>query len=321
MNQWSRRRLLGTCAAVGATLALPALGEEAFSHSTIHKAIIVGKVTEAELTRLKEAGFEGVETTNICPDAEAAAGAALAKGMGMRVHSVLRGWAQFASEDPKVVEESLEVTRKALRAAHAYGADTILLVPSVSPKCAMPQPWEYEIEFDEKTGHVSRVAKRADNDKYAEYIAAQNRATDTGRLAVEKLLPLAEEMKIIIGLENVWNNLWVEPKLYRNFVASFNSPWAKAYFDIGNVVKYSPPEKWIKVLDRLIVKLHVKDYRLVPPDNHSGGFVHPRDGSINWPAVRKALDDAKYDGWASIEDGGLPFKEFGRRFNLIIEGK
>ena len=39
------------------------------------------------------------------------------------------------------------------------------------------------------------------------------------------------------------------------------------------------------------------------------------------PAVRQALSDVGYDGWASIEDGGLQLAEFSRRFDLIIEGK
>ena len=63
--------------------------------------MIIGKVTEAALQPLKEAGFEGVETTHICPEDEAAAGRAVAEKMGMRVHSVLRGWMEFNSEDPK----------------------------------------------------------------------------------------------------------------------------------------------------------------------------------------------------------------------------
>ena len=68
------------------------------------------------------------------------------------------------------------------------------------------------------------------------------------------------------------------------------------------------------------MKLHFKDFQL-NPDGHGGHFVHPRDGSINWPAVRKALDDIHYNGWGSIEDGGLPLPEFARRFDLIAEGK
>jgi L-ribulose-5-phosphate 3-epimerase len=69
------------------------------------------------------------------------------------------------------------------------------------------------------------------------------------------------------------------------------------------------------------VKCHVKDWRFETPDHHKGGFVHPRDGNIDWPAVRRALDDVGYNGWLTIEDSGLPLKEFGRRIELIVDGK
>jgi hexulose-6-phosphate isomerase len=301
--------------AFGASLSLPA----AAAHKRIRKAKIVGPVTEAVLEPLKEAGFDGVETTHVCPEAEAAQGRAVAEKLGMRVHSVLRGWMEFNSDDPKKVEESLENTRKALRAAKAYGADAILLVPCRVGNIPMPEPWEFDIAFDKKNGHVSRVAT-GDNTMYEAYIKAQNHATDTSRAAVEKLIPVAEELKVIIALENVWNNLWVKPDLFQNFVASFNHPWVKAYFDIGNHVKYEPPQNWIRTLGPLIVKLHVKDFKL-NPDGHGGKFVHPRDGSIDWPEVRKALDEIGYDGWATIEDNGLPLAEFSRRFDLIDAGK
>jgi L-ribulose-5-phosphate 3-epimerase len=281
--------------------------------------MIVKEVTESALEPLKAAGFQGVETTHICPEAEAAAGRAVAEKLGMRVHSVLRGWMEFNSEDPQKVETSLENTRKALRAAKAYAADTILLVPCRVSGMPMPDPWAFDIAFDEKTCHVTRVAA-GDNAPFAAYIEAQNRATDTSRAAVEKLIPLAEQLKVIIALENVWNNLWVKPALYRQFVASFNSPWVKSYFDIGNHVKYAPPQDWIQTLGPLIAKLHVKDFKL-NPDGHGGKFVHPRDGSIDWPAVRRALDGAGYDGWATIEDGGLELAEFSRRFDLINAGQ
>ena len=75
-----------------------------------------------------------------------------------------------------------------------------------------------------------------------------------------------------------------------------------------------------KALGKLIAKLHVKDFKL-NTDGHGGNFVHPRDGSIDWPAVRHALDKVGYNGWATIEDGGLPLAEFARRFDLIEAGK
>ncbi len=281
--------------------------------------MIVKEVTESVLEPYKAAGFEGVETTHICPEAEAAKGREAAGKLGMKVHSVLRGWMDFNSEDPQKVDASLESVREALRAARAYGADAVLVVPCKVGGMPMPEAWEFDIAFDEKTGHVTRVAT-GDNSKYEAYIKAQNRATDTSRAAVEKLIPLAEELKVVIALENVWNNLWVKPALYRHFIASFNNPWVKSYFDIGNHVKYAPPQDWIRALGPLIAKVHIKDFKL-NPDGHGGQFVHPRDGSIDWPAVRRALSDAGYDGWATIEDGGLPLAEFNKRLELIIEGK
>jgi hexulose-6-phosphate isomerase len=312
----TRREFLTTATSAAAVAMLPGFSSHAAEfRGHIRKAMIIGPVTEAALTPLKEATFDGVETTHICPEEEAAKGRAVAEQLGMRVHSVLRGWMEFNSEDPKAVERSLESTRKALRAARAYGADDILLVPCRVGGMPMPQPWEFEIIFDEKTGHVTQVAP-GDNSKYEPYMKAQNRATDTSRTAVEKLIPLAEELKVVIALENVWNNLWVKPAFFQNFVASFKNPWVKAYFDIGNHVKYAPPQDWVKALGPLIAKLHVKDFKL-KPDGHGGDFVHPRDGSIDWPAVRRALDEAGYNGWATIEDGGLPLAEFSRRFALI----
>src|SRR5204863_7019323 len=189
--QMNRRQFLRRAAAAGLVTALPGLRLLAATfRGHIRKAMIVGEVTEKALEPLKAAGFQGVETTHICPQAEAAKGRAVAEGLGLRVHSVLRGWMDFNSEDPKKVEDSLENTRKALRAAQAYGADAILLVPCRVGGMAMPEPWEFDIAFDDKTGHVTRVVA-GDNTRFQAYIAAQNRATDTSRAAVEKLIPLA----------------------------------------------------------------------------------------------------------------------------------
>ncbi|HEY5911240.1 MAG TPA: sugar phosphate isomerase/epimerase family protein [Verrucomicrobiae bacterium] len=316
----SRRQFLTRSAALGALALAPGLSLHAAEfRGRLRRAMIVGEVKEDALRPLKEAGFEGVETTHICPETEAAQGRAVAEKMGMKVHSVLRGWMEFNSTDDKKVEESLEKTRLALRAAKAYGADAILLVPCRIGGMPMPEAWEFDVEFDPQNGHLKRVAA-GDNTKYAAYIEAHDRATDTSRSAVEKLIPLAEELKIVIGLENVWNNLWVKPDLFAHFVSSFKNRWVKAYFDIGNHVKYAPPQDFIRKLGPLVAKVHIKDFKL-NPDGHGGKFVHPRDGSIDWPVVRRALDEAGYDGWATIEDGGLPLAEFNQRLELIDAGK
>ena len=325
----TRRGFLATATTLAAGLNLvsrfglraSAASEPAASFKTkLHKALIISHPTEDDFKKLKDAGFEGVEGGVISPQ-EAEKCRAAADKLGMRIHSVLRGWAEFNNPDKSQVEQSYATTEAALRAAQAFGAETILLVPCRVGGMKMPRPWEFMIDFDEQNGHVKKVVA-GDNAPYAEYIRAQNHATETSREMVKRLIPLAEKTGVIIALENVWNNLWVKPAFFKHFVASFQSPWVKAYFDIGNHVKYAPPEEWILSLGNLLAKCHVKDFKLNATDANGGGqFVDIRDGSIRWPVVRAALDDAGYNGWMTIEGGDLSRDEHSRRLDLILAGK
>jgi L-ribulose-5-phosphate 3-epimerase len=327
---FTRRDFLAKSSALAAGLGLglgPVAGRAQDTAPTpafktkLQKALIMNKPTEDGLKRLKDAGFDGVEA-GIVPPPEAEQCRSIADKLGMKIHSVLRGWAEFNSEDPSKVEATLKTTEDALRSAQAFGASAVLLVPCRigGPGMKIPKPQDFAIEFDAQTGHLTRVVA-GDNAPYAGYLDAHNRAIDTSREAVKKLIPVAEKCGVVIALENVWNNLWVKPAVFKHFVASFANPWVKAYFDIGNHVKYAPPQEWIIALGSLIAKCHVKDFK-VDRENASGGkFVHPRDGDVNWPAVRRALDEVRYNGWLTIEDGGLPQEEFSKRLDLIIAGK
>jgi hypothetical protein len=79
--------------------------------------------------------------------------------------------------------------------------------------------------------------------------------------------------------------------------------WVGFHFDIGNAGRVGPAEKWINVLGRRIVKIHVKDFSAKPaePGARSGARPKLLDGDTNWPAVMKALDGAGYSGWAISE--------------------
>ncbi|MCK5172652.1 MAG: sugar phosphate isomerase/epimerase, partial [Planctomycetes bacterium] len=285
----------------------------------LQKSLIVDKIDKETLGQHKAAGFDGVECKawDVKP-AEAAEARKIAESCQMRIHSVMRGWAGF--NDPAAFDKEVESIRTALAAAQAYGADAILLVPCRLKKMPMPQPWEFDIDFDKKTGHLERVVN-GDNAPYRQYIAAHNAATDASRKALKILAADAEKAGVIIAVENVWNNLWVKPDLAANFVRSIDSPWVQYYFDIGNHVKYAPPQDWIDALGKLIVKVHVKDF-LLNPDSHGGKFVDIRDGSVNWPTVRKKLDKIGYKGWMTIEGSGkLTLEEKSNRLDLIIAGK
>ena len=289
----------------------------AFKH-TLRKALIVGKPTEEALAPMKAAGFQGVEAGIVSPE-EAVECREVAEGMGMRIHSVLRGWAEFNSPDAATVQESFDVSAAALRAAQGYGADAVLLVPCRIGGMAMPEPWDFRIEFDDASGHLTRVVE-GDNAPFADFIAAHDHAYDTSAEQVRKLIPVAEETGVVIAVENVWNNLFLSPEHLAHFVDSFASPWVRIYFDLGNHVKYGPTEQWVRVLGSRLCKCHVKDFQL-NPDGHGGKFVHPRDGSIDWPLVRRELEKIGYNGWMTIEDGGLSLEEFSRRLDLIIAGE
>jgi len=285
------------------------------------KAQIVGKPEEEPLRKLKEGGFDGVETTaaDASPQ-EAEAGRRIAEKVGLRIHSVMRGWMKFNSEKPEEVEATIAKTEVSLRAAQAYGADAILLVPCRVDKVRMPQPWEFRIEFDPRTLHLKRVAE-GDNAPYEDYIRAHDRSTDMSIQAVERLVPVAEKTGVVIALENVWNNLWVTPDLFAAFVARFRNKWVKAYFDIGNHVRYAPPEQYLRALGPLVCKLHVKDFKL-HPDGKGGNFVPVRRGSINWPSVRRTIEEIGYSGWMTLEaDAGPTPADQVKTLETIIAGQ
>lgn len=316
----TRREFLAGAAAAGVGLSGVRAAAEAEGgfKTTLRKALIMGKIDAKQCAAWKEAGFEGIESGawSVAP-ADAEAGRKIAEEHGLKIHSVLRGWTNV--NKPASFEKDLASVETALKAAQAYGAGTILWVPCRTGG-TMPAPWEYDYEFDEKTARITRVVQ-GDNSKYADYIKAQNEGTDATRAAVEKLIPAAEKAGVVIAVENVWNNLWVKPDLFAGLVGSFGSKWVQAYFDIGNHVKYAPPEQWIRTLGKRIAKLHVKDFKL-NPDGHGGKFVDIRDGSVNWPLVRKELDNVGYNGWMTIEgSGGLSLQERSKRLDLIIAGK
>jgi hexulose-6-phosphate isomerase len=80
------------------------------------------------------------------------------------------------------------------------------------------------------------------------------------------------------------------------------------YFDIGNIVRYGWPEQWIKILNKRILKIDIKEYSRKKQREEGiwAGFeVELGQGDCNWPLVMDALE--KYDykgGWGSAEVAG-----------------
>jgi len=282
----------------------------------LHNAFICGKVTAQEMEKLASIGVEGVETTLWDVDVEEAREARkIAEAAGIKIHSVMRAWTNFNTDS---AEADVETVKKALRSAAAYGASSVLFVP-----CRIgnpgPAPWDFDIEFDPATCQVSKVCQ-GDNSDFAEYIKLQNEATDATYKCMETIIPVAAYEGVTIGIENVWNNLWCSPKFFAAFVESFHNVWVKAYFDLGNHVKYAPTEDWLRALGKdAVVKLHIKDF-LVNKEKGGGDFVPIGNGSVDWVSVRDVIEEIGYDGFVTLESGGYTNEQHVQIFKNFFNG-
>ncbi|MDO5308699.1 MAG: sugar phosphate isomerase/epimerase family protein [Planctomycetia bacterium] len=267
-------------------------------HTELHNAVIVGEIKAEEIEALAAAGVEGVESTATQIDvAQAREARNICQANGIKIHSVMRS-AMF--NHPSRVEEDIKALKHALRIASAYGASSCLCVPGRVDAPAI-KPHDFRIKFDPTTCMVSEVVD-GDNAPFASYIEAQNNATRCAQRYVPEVAAVAAYEGIRIGLENVWNNLWCAPELYAAFIHSFQTPWVKSYFDLGNHVKYAPTQDWLRALGKnSIVKLHFKDYLIDPNDHNSGRFVPVGLGSNDWALIRQTLDDIDYSGFVTIE--------------------
>ena len=316
-----RRDFLSAAAFAAACTAIPTLSfsQEKTFKTVLKKADIADPGNFAYMEELKKMGYDGVETwvTSKVSAADAEKQRKFAESIDFRIHSTIYGWSNLQTTDEGDFKKQVEDVAKCLEIAAVYGADTLLWVPA-RVGGMMPKPWEFKYEFDEKTNVVTKVAE-GDNAPYAEYIKLQNYAMEQTRRALETLIPVAEKCNVIIGFENVWNNLWCMPDVFANFVKTVDNSWFRAYYDMGNHVRYAPTEEWVKTLGSTIVKLHIKGFKL-NPNGHDGKWCSFRDASINWPVVRQALEDVGYSGFVSIEQGG-DRKKLCEELQLVFDGK
>lgn len=240
----------------------------------------------------RDAGFEAIEMRTITSDSEAAEAGEASKKTGLKIHSVMNEahWQYpLSSGDPAVVARSVQGMETSLRNAKLWGADAVLLVPAV---------------VDANTSY-------------------RDAWTRSQRVIRERLLPMAQDLKIVIAVEEVWNKFLLSPLEFAQYVDEFESPWVRAYFDVGNVVIYGYPQDWIRTLGPRIMKIHLKDFQI---DRGKGQFFWKNlgEGEIDWAEVRKALAEVKYSGYLTTElsGGDLAYlKDVSARVDRIIAGE
>lgn len=230
----------------------------------------------------KEAGFEGVEVA-MDEDGQINLNSTygdmqeikkLAEDAGIELYSLACGlyWQySMTDSDPRVRQKSIDIAKKQLEIASWLGCQSILMIPGHVSVCFQPDlevvPYKkaYEMAFD----------------------------------AVKSLAPIAEQFKVQLCVENVWNQLLLSPLEMKQFIDDIDSPYVGAYFDVGNVVVNGYPEHWIEILAEKIYKVHFKDYR--KSAYGLGGFVDLLAGDVNYPAVMEEFKKTGYDGWVTAE--------------------
>lgn len=117
----------------------------------------------------------------------------------------------------------------------------------------------------------------------------------------------AAQQQIRLLVENVWNGCLLSPLEMARYLDEIASPWVGSYFDVGNVVHEGYPEQWLRILGKRVGKVDIKDYsrRKQRDEGSYKGFDIPLgEGDVDWAAVRQALSEIGYSGWATAEVRG-----------------
>src|SRR5438477_3131691 len=237
---------------------------------------------------VRDVGFEVVTAPTEPDQSKAEEIKRAADAANIRIDSVMNmdHWKfPLSSSDSAVVEKSLAGMRTSLQNAKLWGSDAVLLVPAVvNPQTSYRDAWT------------------------------------RSQREIRKLIPLAEELKIVIAIEEVWNKFLLSPLEMATYIDEFHSPWIKAWFDVGNVLLYGYPQDWIRTLGKRIVKVHLKDFKR-REDGYA--WVNLGDGDVDWTAVRQAFADIGYSGSVITElDGGdeTYLRDVSRRIDRLLLG-
>ena len=271
-----REFIVGT---TGAAMAVAAGTSAAAPRRGLKKAVNlnmanVGKTVAEKFKAIKDAGFDGVEVD--APNSMNRDEVLKARDdSGLTIHGVVDSvhWGAPLSDAQKEVrEKGLAGLIAAIEECKAYGGTNVLLVPAVVNK------------------NVS-------------YLEAYERS----QAEIRKAIPKAKELGITIAIENVWNHFLLSPLEMERYIDGFESESVVSYFDIGNIITFGWPEQWIRILNKRIRRLHIKEYSRKKRDEKGlwkGFDVELNEGDNDWPAVRKALTEIGYDGWCTAEVNG-----------------
>ncbi len=278
-----------------AGLLLPAGGARAESEKPrLKKAVKYGMIrtngsVEEKLALVKSLGFQGVEVDSPNKGLNRDEAKAAQEKTGVRIHGVIDSvhWnIRLSDPDPAVRAKGLDALKTAIDDAKFFGADTVLLVPG---KVANPRTENFDQVWERSTEQV------------------------------RKAIPHAQDAKVKIAIEVVWNDFLTTPDQLIKYVDQFETPTVGAYFDVSNMLKYGVPSaQWIRMLGKRMLKFDFKGYSKAPGKGFNVGIG---EGDEDWPEVLKALAEVGYSGWATAEVKGGDrawLEDVSRRMDKIL---
>ena len=215
-----------------------------------------------------------------------AAHAAL-KNIGLRTLASGAGWGcALGAEDSEERKSAVAFMKQYLRIASWIGAETVLTVPGAT-----------RVAWD-----PSRPVIR------------YKKVWEAASASIRELIPLAEELKVNIALENVWNRFLISPMEWKFFLDQFKSDYVGIYFDAGNACLNCRPQDFPEILGRYIKAVHLKNFE---ETDCAGGLHNFGDdlfkGVVDYKALFAELEKISYRGPFTVEM--IPFS---RLPNLVL---
>ena len=180
----------------------------------------------------------------------------------------------LSSNDEAKRNRGIELAGKIAQAASVLGVKNVLLVPG-----AVHIPW------------------RDDHEPVPNDICDRRAKEAVGKLASQ-----AEKLDVYLNIENIFFNGYLMTPMEMNaFVDSFQSEHVKIHFDTGNISMFQNPEHWVPIMGKRTQNIHFKEFTKKGTDFSLETFRPLLDGTTNWPAVMKALEDIEYRGFLTFE--------------------
>ena len=246
-----------------------------------------------------ECGFDGVEPV-ILPHGELSINSDTkslerirkdADDAGIEILSLTNAlnWnTSFTSDKEEIREKAFDILSRQIRIANILGVDSILVIPGY-----------VSIDFVSKDLHPSEDTDKNDDYHPSQEIIRYDIAYKRALTGMKRALEVAEKENVTLCIENTWSKFLLSPLEMCSFIDEINSPYLKAYFDIGNVCPFGVPNHWIEILGKRINRVHVKDYK--SGDLSLSSFVELGKGDINLEAVSSSLKGIGYEGWVTAE--------------------